>query len=334
MASDVDTSEDVSSKRIKLSNDSKLDPVAEDLSSHARITSLEDFKLKNILSDNAYSKAVFLEGSFEPVDDTAVILLEKLPFVKDSVDKLLNNADLALNLKSNSAPAPNIIHYACYPKVDRGDIKATIIYPATQKHVEKYKFQNAYIVNETSEVYESIVQPHILSQEFSLQWIHNILEHKSEVERIVFEDPDPEIGFILVPDLKWDESISDYIYLIAIPHKKNIKSLRDLTASHLPLLNNIRSKSLVAISKKYNIPEEKLVAYFHYQPSFYHMHVHFNCLEKPMQGSQCGKAHLLDTVIGNLELCSTYYQQTTLTYTLKENDSLFSKLREASVICS
>lgn len=37
------------------------------------------------------------------------------------------------------------------------------------------------------------------------QWVCNILEKKAEVERIVYEDPDPEVGFILLPDFKWDQ---------------------------------------------------------------------------------------------------------------------------------
>ena len=34
--------------------------------------------------------------------------------------------------------------------------------------------------------------------------MYNILEKKTESERIVFEDPDPDNGFILLPDMKWD----------------------------------------------------------------------------------------------------------------------------------
>ena len=36
------------------------------------------------------------------------------------------------------------------------------------------------------------------------QWVYNILEKKTESERIVYEDADPETGFILLPDMKWD----------------------------------------------------------------------------------------------------------------------------------
>lgn len=37
------------------------------------------------------------------------------------------------------------------------------------------------------------------------QWVYNILEKKAEADRIVYEDPDPEVGFVLLPDFKWDQ---------------------------------------------------------------------------------------------------------------------------------
>lgn len=122
MASEVSSSDSESCKRIKLSSESDdtHHQIAEDLSAHARLNSFEGFKLNQILSDNIKSKSLFFEGSFESTDDSAVVLLEKLPLAKEAVDKLLNNADLALNLKAKSVGKSNIVHYACYPKVDRG----------------------------------------------------------------------------------------------------------------------------------------------------------------------------------------------------------------------
>lgn len=35
--------------------------------------------------------------------------------------------------------------------------------------------------------------------------MYNILEKKAEAERIVYEDPDPDIGFVLLPDFKWNQ---------------------------------------------------------------------------------------------------------------------------------
>ena len=80
-----------------------------------------------------------------------------------------------------------------------------------------------------------------------MQWVYNILEKKAEVERIVFEDEDPVNGFVLLPDIKWDQKQLENLYLVAICHKHGIKSLRDLDRSHLPLLRNILTKGEVKI---------------------------------------------------------------------------------------
>lgn len=72
------------------------------------------------------------------------------------------------------------------------------------------------------------------------------MEHKQEVERIVYEDLDPDNGFVMVPDLKWNGEI-DTLYILAIVNKRDIKSIRDLTKEHLPLLKNIRKKGCVSI---------------------------------------------------------------------------------------
>lgn len=151
------------------------------------------------------------------------------------------------------------------------------------------------------------------------------MEHKKETERIVFEDADKEIGFILLPDLKWDGKTIETLYLLAIVHKPNIKSLRDLTVDHLPLLRNIRDKGIAAIADKYDVQRSQLRIYFHYQPSFYHLHVHFTYLKYDAPGIFCEKSHLLDSVIDNIELMPNYYQRCTLSFVLRENDLLFGK---------
>lgn len=164
------------------------------------------------------------------------------------------------------------------------------------------------------------------------QWVYNILDHKSESERIVFEDPDPEIGFVLLPDLKWNGTTLDTLYLLAITHKRGIKSLRDLNESHLPLLLNIKEKGAKAIESKYGLPSSQLRVYLHYQPSFYHLHVHFTYLRHEAPGITTERAHLLSNVISNIELLPDYYQKITLPYVIQENNALFKKLEENGVL--
>ena len=81
------------------------------------------------------------------------------------------------------------------------------------------------------------------------QWVYNILEHRSETERIVCEDADPETGFVMVPDLKWDGESLESLYLQALVHRRGLRSIRDLTADHLPLLRNIWTRGTVSHSQ-------------------------------------------------------------------------------------
>lgn len=97
-----------------------------------------------------------------------------------------------------------------------------------------------------------------------LQWVYNILDHKAEAERIVFEDPHPDTGFILVPDLKWDQKTADNLYLLGICHLRGIACLRDLTDQHLPLLKNMLIKGRVSefsIQPAHKITEYCVVDY-------------------------------------------------------------------------
>ncbi len=48
-------------------------------------------------------------------------------------------------------------------------IKATLVYPATEKHIAKYSQQEAYLVQETPEDYAKITLPYIESSTFSIQ---------------------------------------------------------------------------------------------------------------------------------------------------------------------
>lgn len=78
------------------------------------------------------------------------------------------------------------------------------------------------------------------------QWVYNILDGKVEQDRVVFQDPDPETGFVLLPDFKWDQKDLQNLYLLAICRKRNILSLRELGTDHLPLLKNILEKGQVS----------------------------------------------------------------------------------------
>lgn len=202
-------------------------------------------------------------------------------------------------------------------------MKVSIIYPATEKHILKFTPQNLHLIVETPEIYQKVTKPYLEKEQFTLDWVYNILEHKQEADKIIFEDDE----FILLPDYKWNGQ-KESLYLLAIVTDRTIKSIRELNGSHLQLLENIQSKSLKAIKEKYNLSASEVRAYFHYQPSFYHLHVHFTALSYDAPGIFCEKSHLFQTVINNIKLLPEYYQNSSLTFAVREKDKLYLAYKE------
>ncbi|CAL8358388.1 unnamed protein product [Merluccius merluccius] len=283
---------------------------------------LSGFKTTTVLKDSALEKAVFLHGKLE--DQEAVVILQKTPIREDTVAEIFSGCKLKLEMKNDIYSI-----YHLQPPAHLNVIKTTVICPATEHHVKKYQVQEHFLVEETGEDYLSITLPYIKEQRFSLQWVFNILEKKAEADRIVYEDSDKDVGFVLLPDMKWDQKQIHDLYLIAIVHQRDLKSLRDLTASHLPLLQNICTKGKAAILKRYGLPSSKLRIYFHYQPSYYHLHIHFTALSFDVPGCGVVRAHLLSDVIQNLQSDSHYYRKRTLSFPLRADDGLFSKFKQA-----
>ncbi|CAF94565.1 unnamed protein product, partial [Tetraodon nigroviridis] len=254
----------------------------------------------------------------------AVVILEKTPIIEDTLSELFSGSRLTLDMKNDIYST-----YRLQPPPHLNEMKVTVVCPATEKHVKKYQRQESYLVEETAEDYRSITLPYIESQSFSLQWVYNILEKKAEADRIIYEDPDPDVGFVLLPDFKWNQKQVDDLYLIAIVHQKGIKSLRGLTSEHLPLLKNVFQKGKETIMQKYKLPASKLRVYLHYQPSYYHLHVHFTMLGYEAPGCGVERAHLLGDVIQNLQSNPDYYKSHTLYFPLRADDGLLTKFREA-----
>ncbi|XP_061449111.1 m7GpppX diphosphatase [Rhineura floridana] len=289
---------------------------------------LAEFSVCKVLRESARDKTIFLHGQVNGAsgDGTdAVVILEKTPFQEENVAELLQKYTKLQLQMSNDIYST----YCLYLPPELNEIKTTVVYPATEKHLQKYLCQEVYLIQETGEDYKTITLPFIQSQSFSIQWVYNILEKKAEADRIIYENPDPANGFVLIPDFKWDQKQLDDLYLIAICHCRGIKSLRDLTADHLPLLKNISQEGKEAIVKRFRIAGAQLRVYLHYQPSYYHLHVHFTALSYDAPGCSVERAHLLSDVIDNLEFDAQYYQKRTLTFALRADEPLLKKFQDA-----
>ena len=211
------------------------------------IKSLHGFQVEKVLSCQANRKFAAVVGSFKSdveqgKDEKAVVTLERKAFDPEKVADVLSHSKLQLDFANAEYSIFNLIS-----SEEHSGIKCDLIYPATAKHVAKYAEPDWRIIRETMQIYREIVLPYIERDELGdrIKWVHNILDKKKEVERIIFEDPDPMDGFVLLPDMKWDQGTLTNLYCLAIVNRRDIISLRCLTAEHLPLLKNILEKVII-----------------------------------------------------------------------------------------
>jgi hypothetical protein len=100
--------------------------------------------------------------------------------------------------------------------------------------------------------------------------VDEIISGRSEAEKVLFRSPpeaDP-FGFLILPDMKWDLADLASLYLVALTLLPNIKSLRDLNLSHLPLLRSIRREATNVVKSRWGLERSELRLFIHYQPSY------------------------------------------------------------------
>ncbi|KAF8957286.1 HIT-like domain-containing protein [Flammula alnicola] len=213
------------------------------------------------------------------------------------------------------------------------DVKINVICPATEVHIRKYTKQEQIIVRETPALYEQYVKPYISGFPADrTKWMENILTGLSEQSKVLYSSS----KFLILPDMKWDVKTLSSLYLIALVQDRSIRSLRDLRRRHLGLLTSIRREASRVVQDKWGLGSGSLRMYIHYQPSYYHFHVHIvNAnFQGNMLGMSVGQAHLLDDIISLLQLDPEegpgVFERMTLTYGLGDQHGLFEAMRHSS----
>ncbi|KAH9897309.1 scavenger mRNA decapping enzyme [Xylariomycetidae sp. FL2044] len=187
------------------------------------------------------------------------------------------------------------------------DFKIDLIYPCTEKHIKKHSRQGYRFVIETPEIYRDKVRPYMQAnrEEGRLNWVYNIIEGRKEVEDVIYRTPlgrDGDEGFLLAPNLHWDRKTIEALHLLAIVERRDIWSLRDLKKKHIPWLRHMRAKLVDATVRTYpQIEADQLKLFCHYQPTYYHFHIHIVHVMLEAAGSQSvGKAIGLDSIMEQL----------------------------------
>lgn len=168
--------------------------------------------------------------------------------------------------------------------------------------ITKLKKYTKRIVKETYEEYVEFIKNRNIEKD---RWVYNIIDGIAEQDKVVYKDD----LIVVVPTYTWDSTNVNKLHMLCMPMDKSLRTIRDLTLENVKLLEHMKKITLEKIEEKYNLKEENLKMFFHYDPSTYHLHIHFINTEYTESWSSVEYSHDLDTVIFNLKLDSDYYKK-------------------------
>lgn len=291
------------------------------LEMESAVFDLREFVVEKVLNFNEDKKILNVAGYFKSLGTQKVAIVKlhlKLPELES---ELFSNIQSFTMFHGNDVF--NRLDAVCLYKLE-----FEVVYPATKYLYSKALSAVYYSIAETPHIYNTVTKPYIDSLPSSqIQWLYNILNKQSETDSIIYEDPDPDTGFILNADYKYKKYSSSTFYFQVLPFRKDIRTIRDLRSIHLPLLYNILNQTKSEIASHLNISPYRISIYFHYLPSFYHLHCHV--VPQGMHTNDyIGRGHLLEEVIRNIQSDGDYYAKATISIEVADTVPLYTRYRE------
>lgn len=310
-------------------------------------TLLTRFKFSHLLNTDQAGRRIILQGTIS--SQPALLLVERAAFSTDT--KHLTSLNILLSHVQNLGANDVYRWYLANSLPENGvdeptppDLKVNLIWPASEKHVRKYTFQQVRMVRESGEVYAKYVRKYMRQcrEELGrLDWVWNILDGKAEQEDVLFRSPSwgsegegKGEGFLLLPDLNWDRKTVGSMHLLALVERRDLWSVRDLKKKDVAWMKELRAtlaKTAMEMFPAGEVEEDMLKFYVHYQPTYYHFHVHVVHVNLDAGATQAvGKALGLDAVIAWLESMGggeeVGMNTVELSYTVGEQSELWQKI--------
>ena len=174
-------------------------------------------------------------------------------------------------------------------------------------------FINYIIKRETADKYFNNIKPYIESiYDENTSWIKDIINGKKEQENIIYIDDE----MLILKELSMNNLKK--FYILGFPIKK-IYNMREITKKDILILDKLVLKMREIAEKTYNIPKESLYNFFHYHPSFYHLHIHCTFIMNPILSNKFLRHHLYERVRGNILKDKNYYKKKSLYFEIPKN---------------
>lgn len=208
------------------------------------------------------------------------------------------------------------------------------------------------LVLETPEMHASDPMQSYISREVSRpckQWIHDVLSSRREADRVILRTPD----YVLLPDVDtlpkrrppptdalvvWGEKRflterrwrprrpASSFHWLAVATDTGLRTLRDLRGHHIPMLTRLYHQACQRIKADTGVDPEQVMAYIHYPPSVYQLHVHFKYPVSQTPPHDTFRVHPLASVLNNLHIDSDYYGKSLLQLPVYMNTELYAAL--------
>tara|TARA_B110001452_G_scaffold128536_1_gene106806 strand:- start:200 stop:1114 length:915 start_codon:yes stop_codon:yes gene_type:complete len=286
-------------------------------------------KFDSVLMTDADSKSVFALCTEPDSSSKAVIVLNKKPWTEAEVRSIVEGD--GTTVLSEFHRNDKFSKYNAQPPAAANEVAITLICPANEIDIAKYSQQTRHAVRETPQLYAAATLPFVQSLPAKqTEWVRKILRREKEMEVLMYEDA----ACMLLPDTKWDRKDASSLYTLAIIKDGGIRSVRDLTGAHVPMLRALRDGVQAELLKRFGVRADQLRCYMHYLPSFWHAHIHFAALTCPGMGAStaAGKAILLEDIIDWLERDGTHFQTASLSFVVGDRDPLYKRLVESGAL--
>lgn len=218
------------------------------------------------------------------------------------------------------------------------EMDVTVIWPTNDAEVSMFKGEAPVAVRETAAMYREVTVPWIRTfPPERTAWIRALLAGDVTVlpqaGQILTRKDDPDSGWVIVPDKKWKKRpATKTLYVQIVFENSSLLSVRDLRAKHVPMLMEAHATAMDVIREKYGLEANRLRAYFHYPPSFWHLHMHVASLER--KDASVDRCLLFHDVIERLTGLGgdEYYANATLTSVLTETHPLYKSFLSANAV--
>jgi hypothetical protein len=189
-----------------------------------------------------------------------------------------------------------------------------------EKDRENGRIVNRSVVLCTPEIYHggpmtSYVEGQTKAQK--KQWVYEVLQGNRETETCLLNTE----TFMMLPDTEALNTGSVINWLV-IFKDQSLKSIRSLRGQHLQLLKECKVQCTRYIIENTGFGPDQVMAFFHYLPSVFQLHVHFCAPYGQYTTLDICKVHTLDNVISNIEIDPEYYAKASITTVIIGKGSL------------